>query len=114
MNCHYFETTFLIKNIDAPKVFEYFSSCLCRKVICRGEVNLAAQFDKEWYIIYEKYISIVRNTSFLNFKNSLGTLMRSSVTRVGFFVFVFPFRYGTSFPQINLALSTCLVSTGQP
>ena len=56
MNCRDFETTFLIEEIDKPKIFEYVSSCLCGKVTCRGEFNLAAQFDQEWYLIHEKCI----------------------------------------------------------
>ena len=63
-----FETTFLIEDIDAPKEFEYFSIFLCGGLTCSSEVNIAAQYDQEWYLIHESYISIVRNTYLLSFK----------------------------------------------
>ena len=88
MNYCYFETAFLIEDIDAPKVFEYVSSFLCGQVTYSGEVNLAAQCDQEWYLIHEK-IPMVRNTTLFVFKISLGTLIISSVTLMGFFLVFF-------------------------
>ena len=61
-----FETFFKIEDIDAPKGFEYLSSCLCGQVTCRSQVNLADQCDQKWHIVHET-ISIVRNTFFFKF-----------------------------------------------
>ena len=88
-----------------PKGFEYKSIFFCGKVTCSSEVNIADQCDQECYLIHRN-IPIVRNTSLLSFKISLGNLMRSPFTWI-------PFRRGTYFPHINLAFSKSLVSTGQ-
>ena len=46
MNYRDFETPFKIEDIDAPKIFEDVSSCLCGQVNCSAEVNLADQRDQ--------------------------------------------------------------------
>ena len=91
MNCCYFDTTFLIEDIDAPKGFEYVSRLFLVKLLVAVKSILRINVIKNG-ILFTKNISIVSNTYLLSFKNSLGTLMRSSVTKMGFLLVVFHFR----------------------
>ena len=55
-------------------------------------------------ILFKENISIVRNTYLLSFKKSLGTLMRSSVSQIGFFLVFFPFGQGRVFSPDHLGI----------